>query len=75
MSKKDILYLMTLITDITGIEILKKALEKTEKRIKQNALRIANKRKQNKMYARSQKEKQAYENAQKNKELKNKGGR
>lgn len=75
MSKKDILYLMTLITDITGLEILKNALERTEKRIKQNALRIANKRKQNKMYARSQKEIQAYNNAQKNKELKNKGGR
>lgn len=75
MSKKDILYLMNLINDVVGLEILKKALEKTEKRIKQNALRIANKRKQNKMYARSQKEIQAYNNAQKNKELKNKGGR
>ena len=60
MSKKDILYLITITTDETGLKILNKMLDKLNKRIKYNAMKIAEKRKENKMYARSKKEKLAH---------------
>ncbi len=71
MSKSDILYLKEVINeDKKASEILDKALVRVNKKNKLNALLIKRKRENNKMYARSGKEKQAHEKA-----LAKKGGR
>lgn len=64
LSKKDLLYLLSIVDDNKGIEILNRLLYQLTIRNKKTAKRIAEKRKQNKLYARSKKEIQAYEKAQ-----------
>lgn len=64
LSKKDLLYLLSIVDDNKGIEILNRLLYQLTIRNKKTAKRVAEKRKQNKLYARSKKEIQAYEKAQ-----------